>query len=306
MEKECPRSICCLTWTDGSYVLCETSRNRLLLFTSRLILRSICGGISGNGDYEFNCPSNVAPQFISSASSNIIVADTNNRRIQFFLIQSNGEFRYQSTLLLKEKPIYLSSTLTHFAISCSNGSIVTYSNYQNEMIAMIDLKNISSLDEEKIRMAFLIAMNENQTDLYLSNPLGKRTQIHQMTIDGKYLRKIVLHNFPFFHLTSFIFDSNNEQFIAADSINSIIYSIDRKSGRDNVQVHLEPTDSLHCPQSLSLTKEGHLIVLEYSLTSEHYLKIFRYHSCLCHSYLSKSSSTIKSSLSTSFRTLAFY
>ena len=108
-----PRSVCCLSETDGSFIVCEEDQCRLLLFSSQLMLRSSCGGIRGNGSYEFDSPWSVASLFDNS-SSDILVADTNNRRIQIFIIEYNGQFLYKKTLMTKEKPFFIVSFLGTF------------------------------------------------------------------------------------------------------------------------------------------------------------------------------------------------
>lgn len=90
------------------------------------MLRSTCGGNRGEGEYEFNSPWSVASLF-DQTKNEILVADTNNQRIQLFHIEEDDyQFRYKLTLMIKEKPFYISTSKQHFAVSCQNGLISTF------------------------------------------------------------------------------------------------------------------------------------------------------------------------------------
>ena len=133
--------MCCLSENDGSLIVCEQDRCRLLLFTSQLILRSTCGGKRGNGSYEFDSPWSVA-SFIdrsSSSSSNVLVADTNNRRVQYFSIGHDDRLILRHTLLTKAKPYFIATNNQHIAISCENGLILSFLAKQRIHLANIDL-----------------------------------------------------------------------------------------------------------------------------------------------------------------------
>lgn len=133
-----PRSVCCLFENDSSLVVCEQDRCRLLLFTSQLMLRSKCGEKRGNGLYEFDSPWHVA-SISNKSSSNILVADTNNQRVQYFSIGYNDKFIHKSTFLTKEKPYFIGTSNQHFVISCEKGLIMTYLINEEKQVGNIDL-----------------------------------------------------------------------------------------------------------------------------------------------------------------------
>ena len=135
-----PRSVCCFSESDGSLIICEQDRCRLLLFTSRLMLRSICGGTRGHGTYEFDSPSAVAASFDVSLPSTVLVADTNNRRVQYFTIRPNGDFSLADTRTITDKPVYIASSKEHLAVSCENAVILTFENKQRKILATIHLR----------------------------------------------------------------------------------------------------------------------------------------------------------------------
>jgi hypothetical protein len=137
-----PRSVCCLFKNDGSLIICEQDRCCLLLFTSQMMLRSTCGGTRGNGLYEFDSPWNVA-SLLDDSSSNVLVADTNNRRVQYFSIGYHGQFTYKHTFKTKEKPYFVATSNQHFAVSCEKGVILCFLAKQKIQVADIDLNRIS-------------------------------------------------------------------------------------------------------------------------------------------------------------------
>jgi hypothetical protein len=112
------------------------------------MLRSICGGKRGNEHYEFDSPWSVAT-LIDNSISYILVADTNNQRIQFFTIEYDGEFLYQYTLLTKEKPYFIATNKLHFAVSCTKGLIKTFLIKGKIPIANINLNKIVSRQSKR-------------------------------------------------------------------------------------------------------------------------------------------------------------
>lgn len=139
-----PRCVCHLSQTDGSLIICEQERCRLILFTSQLMFRSTCGGTRGNGLDEFDSPWSVA-EFVENSSSNILVADTNNRRIQCFTIGYRGKFIYKYTLATKDKPFYLATTRHWLAVSCENGFLKTFYIPEREEILNLNLNQLFSI-----------------------------------------------------------------------------------------------------------------------------------------------------------------
>jgi hypothetical protein len=93
-------------------------------------------------------PWSVATLFDKS-SSNILVADTNNRRIQFFTIGNNEKFLYKYTLITKEKPYFIATSKQHFAVSCENGFISTFSTREKTPVANLNLNKISSRESNR-------------------------------------------------------------------------------------------------------------------------------------------------------------
>jgi hypothetical protein len=144
-----PRSVCCLSENDGSLIVCEQDQCRLLLFSSHLMLRSTCGGKRGNDLYEFDSPWSVAT-FVDNSISNVLVADTNNQRIQCFTIGYNGQFSYKYTLTLKEKPYFIATSKQHFAVSCEKGIISTFLIKERNSIGNINLNKIVLTQSKRI------------------------------------------------------------------------------------------------------------------------------------------------------------
>ena len=130
----------------------------------------------------------------------------------------------------------------------------------------------------------------------MSNPIASTNTIEQLNITGEYLRTIKFDHQPFLYISSFTFDQENNRLVIADSMNSIIYSIDSQSDEDNIQILLKRSDNVNYPQGLCITNEGHLILVECSVLTQHALKIFRYHSRL-------TPSSIKTSETTSVRSM---
>ncbi len=144
-------------------------------------------------------------------------------------------------------------------------------------------------------------MDPENSFLFVSNPIALTSVIYQLTITGGYLRSIKLDHQPFLHISSLTFDSRNGQLVIADSLNSIIYSVEHDSDADNVEILLNRSDNVNYPQALCIGNEGHLIVVECSVLTQHAIKIFRHHSCLCHSHMTTSS--VKTSETTSVRSM---
>lgn len=154
---------------------------------------------------------------------------------------------------------------------------------------------------ELTQIAFSLCLNPENSFIFVSNPIASTNTIEQLNIIGEYLRTIKFDHQPFLHISSFTFDHKNQQLVIADSINSIIYSIDYRINENNIEILLKRSDNVNYPQGLCVTTEGHLIIVECSVLTPHSLKIFRYHSCPCHSRVTTSS--IKTSETTSVRSM---
>ena len=111
------------------------------------MLRSTCGGNRGKDHYEFDSPWSVATLF-NQSSPNVLVADTNNQRIQCFTIGYNGEFLYKYTLVTNERPYFIATSKEHFAVSCEKGFINTFRAKDRTLIANINLNKISSTESK--------------------------------------------------------------------------------------------------------------------------------------------------------------
>ena len=146
-------------------------------------------------------------------------------------------------------------------------------------------------------------MDNENSFLFVNNPISSPSRIHQLTISGEYLRSIKLDYKPFLYISSLAFDNQNQQIVICDSLNSIIYSLEHDLDEDNVEIILKRCDNVNYPQALCVSNEGHLIVVECSVLTQHGLKIFRYHRCTCHSRLTTSS--VKTSETTSVRSIIY-
>ena len=112
------------------------------------MLRSTCGGKRGNGLYEFDSPWSVAA-LLDNSSSHVLVADTNNQRIQIFAIGYNGQFLHKSTILTQEKPYFVATSKQHFAVSCEKGFVSTFLVEGNTPVANINLIKIASTQSNR-------------------------------------------------------------------------------------------------------------------------------------------------------------
>lgn len=113
------------------------------------MLRSTCGGKKGNDLYEFDSPWSVASLFDDSSSSPyVLVADTNNRRVQCFEIEFNGQFSYKYTFPTTEKPYFVGTSKQHFAVSCEKGLVRTFLTKEKRQIAIIDMNKISMIQSK--------------------------------------------------------------------------------------------------------------------------------------------------------------
>ena len=156
---------------------------------------------------------------------------------------------------------------------------------------------------ENTTQALPICMDCETSFIFVCDLTSPISRILQLTIAGGYLREILLDRHPFIRISSLIFDRIDQQLIGLDSSNSLVCSIDQDLDDDNTEILLKSSDQLYSPQSLCLANEGHLIVVECSVTSEHSLKIFRHHPCLCHTRIT--SSSVKTSETTSVRSMYF-
>ena len=118
------------------------------------MLRSKCGGERGNGLYQFDSPWSVASLF-DKTTSGVLVADTNNRRLQYFSIGYNGRFLHKQSFLTKEKPYYVATSQQHFAVSCERGLIICYLAKDKAMVTRINLNKSTALQSKKTARAVL-------------------------------------------------------------------------------------------------------------------------------------------------------
>lgn len=122
-------------------------------------------------------------------------------------------------------------------------------------------------------------------------------------MSGEYLRTIEFDHYPFLRISSMIFDKINQELIIADAFNSLIYSLDPDLDEDQIDILLKRSDNLSSPQGLCVGNEGHLLIVECSVTTAHDLKVFHYHPCVCHSRIPTAS--VKTSETTSVRSMIF-
>jgi hypothetical protein len=124
------------------------------------------------------------------------------------------------------------------------------------------------LVSESIQTARPLCMDSQSSFLFLSNSVSTvTTSIHQLTITGEYLRSIELENYLFLRIFSLIFDSYDQPLVIVDSFNSIIYSVDPDLDEQNVEILLKHSDNVNCPQGLCVGNEGHLIIVERTVTT---------------------------------------
>jgi hypothetical protein len=129
------------------------NRNPKLLATyssniNQLIFLSTCGETRGKGPYEFDSPWSVAALLDRSSSSNVLVTDTNNRRLRYFSIGNNHRFLLKSTLITKEKPYCVTTNNQHFAVSCEKSLILSFLAKARIQVASIDLNRASFIQSK--------------------------------------------------------------------------------------------------------------------------------------------------------------
>lgn len=145
-------------------MVCLEEKCLLILFTSQLVIRSTCGGQRGSRLNEFDSPWSVV-SLIDRTMPNLIVADSNNRRLQHFSISRNGKFMFRNSFPTKKKPFFLSSSRLYFAGSCEDATIVVFSVYEEKEKNEIDLNKIRILKSKKnfvqrIFISFFFSKNE--------------------------------------------------------------------------------------------------------------------------------------------------
>lgn len=209
--------------------------------------------------------------------------------------------------------MHLATSPHWLAVTCEKGFLETFFIPAREGILHIDLNQLFSVRSkatnerstetivrlERRSIAYCVCMSADDHSIFVSNPLATSSLIHQVSIDGKYVRTIKPVDYPFVRITSLTFDQRLRHFVIVDSINSLIYSLRLDASSDNVQILLKPSDHLNHPQGLCLTNEGHLVVVECSVLTQHAIKLFRYVACACHTRLATPS--IKTSEVTSVR-----
>jgi len=79
---------------------------------------------------------------------------------------------------------------------------------------------------KSIQIALLLCMDSENSFLFIDNSISTVTTIHQLTINGDYLRSIEFENYPFLRISSLICDNYDQQLVIVDSFNSIVYSVD--------------------------------------------------------------------------------
>lgn len=133
---------------------------------------------------------------------------------------------------------------------------------------------------DSAEIAFCLCLDPETSYLFVNNPVVPQNLVHQLTITGEYLRLIKLDKNPFLHISSLTFDTRNRQLVMIDSLNSVIYSVEYDFGEDNVEILLKRSDNVNYPQTLCISNEGHMVVVECSVLTQHALKLFQYHSRL--------------------------
>jgi hypothetical protein len=147
-------------------------------------------------------------------------------------------------------------------------------------------------------------MNPIDSCLFVSNVTLSIGLIHQLTITGDYIRSIEFNRYPFIRASSLTYDVASQHILIVDSSNSIICSLDDRSDGEQMQILVEHADQLHYPQDMCLTNEGHMAVVECSVTGKHALNLYRYRSCACHTRTTTVS--MKTSENTSNRSMSFF
>ncbi|CAF1121733.1 unnamed protein product [Didymodactylos carnosus] len=287
-----PRSIC--TLADGDLIVCEQEQCRILLFSKHLLLLSHFGS-HGRGLYEFDHPWGVA----SLSNSDILIADTNNKRLQCFYLGFNSRFIHKYTLLFDEKPYFVSTDIKNrFVVSCDNGLLQCFTK-KRSLISKIDL--LKCFQMKSVTQPFSVCM-DNSVGLFVG--CNQTKCIYHMTFQCGILQKFIISDITgsnFIGVSQFIYNRN--QLILLDTLNSLIYTLTVNPAAaeyDSIGVEeplsnkiiLKKSDNLNFPQSICLSPEGHLIVTECSINTRHSIKIYRFYDCKCHT---RSTTTFNSS-----------
>jgi len=129
------------------------NRNPKLLATyssniNQLIFLSTCGETRGKGPYEFDSPWSVAALLDRSSSSNVLVTDTDNPRLQYFCIGNNHRYLLKHNLITKEKPYFVTTNNQHFAVSCEKSLILSFLAKERIQVVNIDLNRASFIQSK--------------------------------------------------------------------------------------------------------------------------------------------------------------
>jgi len=63
---------------------------------------------------------------------------------------------------------------------------------------------------KSIQIALLLCMDSENSFLFIDNSISTVTTIHQLTINGDYLRSIEFENYPFLRISSLICDNYDQ------------------------------------------------------------------------------------------------
>lgn len=117
--------------SDGSYAVLNTEASKVITYDALGNQTAELGGQPGNGNYEFNSPKAIA----YTKNGNLLVADTQNSRIQIY----NSNLAYSGTIsdaaLVKPSSLYIDFEDKLYALDEQNNRLQKFnSNYSSEAL----------------------------------------------------------------------------------------------------------------------------------------------------------------------------
>ncbi|KAK6171263.1 hypothetical protein SNE40_019489 [Patella caerulea] len=265
-----PRDV--ITTDDGDIIVADTNNHRIQILNQFGVFKTKIGK-KGTGNGEFNQPTGID----QLPNGGLVVADSKNRRIQIFSV--NGKFKTSFTT--KHEPYSVGTdSFKNIVVATSNGTVEIYDR---------DLKLVKEfiIPGKKSKRCFPKMCTNSNDEIFITDP--QEGCIKCVSYNGKLkyqFKPKTVGDGLVVKPSDICFDQMG-QLVVSDSLNHIVnvYSI---TGEFIRQV-LTPPDEVGAIFALTVGPEGHLVVAEFALASDHCVKIFRYKKCECH--LSRPSSS---------------
>ena len=224
--------------SDGSFAILNSEANKVLIYDNSGNLSNEVGGTKGSGNYEFDAPSAI----IFDSNGNLLVADTNNNRIQ----------KYDSSLAYSGT-ISDSSMMSPIGLAYDKDNNLYVIDSQNSRVQKFDLALVpqtifggSEIDQPKS-----IAV-DSEGNLYVADKNG----LEKFNSTGNFIQRIGNQAF-----TSVAIDSKDKIYVS--SLDDYI-KVYEKSGQFQLQFSGNGSDATNFNQisQLSFDSNDNLFVAE--------------------------------------------